>query len=333
MKNKCVLVTGGAGYIGSHMARLLAEQGFFVVVLDNLSLGCRESLPKKAAFVDGDLCFKSDIESLFRRYRFDAVMHLAALSVVSESVADPLKYYENNVSATLNLLEAMVEHKVMRFVFSSTAAIYGESGRAPARETNPASPRSPYGMSKLMVENALKDLSSAVPRFRYVTLRYFNACGAHPSGDLGPMKENETLLIPNILRAVRQGPKRPLNLFGDDYPTSDGTCIRDYVHVMDLCTAHLSALAYLDRGGKSGAFNLGSGRGYSVWQIIRMAERVLKTRVPVRILPRRPGDPARIVADASKAGRVLKWKPQFDLEAIVRTAWAWDIRRSGRKDK
>ena len=323
MKSKRILVTGGAGYIGSHMARLLIDQGYRVSIIDNLSTGNRRLVHPKADFVRGDLLDPADVRRLFSSRRFDAVMHFAASIVVPESVAEPLKYYENNVGATVNLLNATLKKGVTRFIFSSTAATYGEPKRVPVLETDPTVPTSPYGQSKLMAEKVLKDLVAVQPQFRYVSLRYFNACGAHPSGDLGPMKEKETLLIPNVLRAIRRGPKHPLNIFGDDYPTRDGTCIRDYVHVSDLCSAHLLALKYLYRGGRSDLFNLGNGKGFSVKQVVHAAERVLGVRVPVKISPRRPGDPARIVAGTAKARRVLGWKPRLDLDQIIRTAWAW----------
>ena len=322
-----VLVTGGAGYIGSHMTRMLLEDGQAVTVFDDLSTGSRKLLQKRAEFVRGDLRSAADVKKLFRGRRFDAVIHFAASLVVPESVEKPLEYYENNVGSALNLLKAMDERGVSYFVFSSTAATYGEPKRMPVREDDPKEPASPYGMSKLMTERILRDFGVARPTFRYAALRYFNVCGAHPSGELGAMKEKETLLIPNVLRAIRQGPKHPLHVFGDDYPTSDGTCVRDYVHVMDICSAHLLALRYLKRGGKSDVFNLGSGKGFSVKEVVRTAERVLKMRVPVKISPRRAGDPSRVVASSTKAGRLLKWKPAYDLRSIIETAWRWEQRK------
>ena len=323
MKKSSILVTGGAGYIGSHMVRLLVDQGHRVSIFDNLSTGNRRLLHPKADFVRGDLRDPADILRVFSGRRFDAVIHFAASLVVPESVAEPLKYYENNVNATVNLLNVMMKKGAMRFIFSSTAATYGNPKRVPVLETDIGVPTSPYGQSKLMVEKILKDLAVAQPSFRYAALRYFNVCGAHPSGDLGPMKEKDTLLIPNVLRAIRQGPKHPLHIYGDDYPTPDGTCIRDYVHVSDLCSAHRLALEYLKRGGKSDLFNLGNGKGFSVKQVVRAAERVLGLKVPVKISPRRPGDPARVYTSIAKAGKVLRWKPVFNLDRIIQTAWAW----------
>ena len=318
-----ILVTGGAGYIGSHMVRMLIDNGYKVTILDNLSTGNRRAIHPKADFVLGDLRQPEDIRRVFSGRRFDVVIHFAASLIVPESVAEPLQYYGNNVGAPVNLLSVMMEKGVSRFIFSSTAATYGNPKRVPVLETDPAVPASPYGQSKLMVEKILKDLAVAQPSFRYVALRYFNVCGAHPSGDLGPMKKKDTLLIPNVLRAIRQGPKHPLHVFGDDYPTSDGTCIRDYVHVSDLCSAHLLALKYLKRGGKSDLFNLGNGKGFSVKQVVRAAERVLGVKVPVKISPRRPGDPARVFTSIAKARRVLGWKPVFNLERMIQTAWVW----------
>ncbi len=331
MKKSSILVTGGAGYIGSHMARMLIDEGHQVSIIDNLSTGNRRLVHPKADFAHGDLRDPADIRRFFSGRKFDAVMHFAASIVVPESVAEPLKYYENNVSATVNLLNGMLKKGVMRFIFSSTAATYGEPRRVPVLETDFAVPTSPYGQSKLMAEKVLKDLAIAQGLFRYVALRYFNACGAHPSGELGPMKEKETLLIPNVLRAIRQGAKRPLTIFGDDYPTQDGTCIRDYVHVSDLCSAHLLALKYLKAGGKSDLFNLGNGKGFSVKQVVGAAERVLGVKVPVKISPRRPGDPARIVASAAKAKKVLGWKPRLNLDQIIRTAWEWECKSVSKK--
>ena len=329
MKKSSILVTGGAGYIGSHMVRLLIDEGHRVSIIDNLSTGNRKLIHPKADFIRADLRDINQVRRAFSGRRFDTVMQFAASLIVPESVAEPLKYYENNVSATVNLLKVMMEKRVMRLIFSSTAATYGQPKRVPVRETDIGVPASPYGQSKLVVEKVLKDLAIAEPQFRYVSLRYFNVCGAHPSGDLGPMKKKETLLIPNVLRALRQGPRHPLNVFGTDYPTPDGSCIRDYVHVMDLCSAHLSSLNYLWRGGKSDAFNLGNGKGYSVKEVVRAAEKLLGRKVPVKISPRRPGDPSRIIASIAKARRVLRWRPTYDLPRILDTAWRWDQHKAG----
>ncbi len=323
---KIILVTGGAGYIGSHMVRTLKESGYEPVVMDDLSTGRRSFVPKSVAFVQGDLRSPRDIEKVFRRYPMDAVMHFAASIVVPESVAHPICYYENNVVASLHLLKAMLKHRVKYLIFSSTAATYGEPKRIPVKETDETSPTSPYGQSKLMFEKILKD-SSAVNDFSYSSLRYFNACGAHPAGDLGPAKEKETLLIPNILRTAK-GEKAFLTIFGDDYPTPDGTCIRDYIHVMDLCQAHLLALKALKRGIRNDVFNLGNGKGYSVKEVVDMAEKIIGKKIRVKIKARRPGDPARVVASAEKARRVFKWRPKMNLRRILETAWRWELVKS-----
>jgi UDP-glucose 4-epimerase len=326
MKNR-ILVTGGAGYIGSHMVRMLIEKGYPVTIFDNLSTGKRALIHKRAEFVLGDLREPADVKRLFAKRRFGAVIHFAASIIVPESVAQPLKYYTNNVSGTVNLLEVIREKKIRFFVFSSTAATYGEPKRVPVKEDDPQKPTNPYGGSKLMVEQVLRDLAKAEPAFRFAALRYFNVCGAHPSGELGPLKDKETLLLPNVLRAIRFGAGHGLKIFGDDYPTPDGTCLRDYIHVMDLCSAHLKALGYLTRGGKSDFFNLGNGRGYSVKEIVRAAERLVGKPVPHTIVPRRPGDPSRIVASPAKAARVLGWKPGYDLRSIIETAWRWELKK------
>ncbi len=328
---KKVLVVGGAGYIGSHMVRMLVEAKRSVVVYDNLSTGKRQMVDSHATFVKGDTRDAFALRKLFRLHKFDSVICFAASLIVPESVAKPLEYYENNVAAVVNLLKAMREAGVDYFVFSSTAATYGEPKRMPVREDDPKEPTSPYGMSKLMTERVLRDLNIAEPDFRYAALRYFNVCGAHPSGTLGAMKKKETLLIPNVLRAVRQGPAHPLIIFGDDYKTPDGTCQRDYVHVVDICSAHLLALRYLERGGKSDVFNLGCGKGYSVKEVVDAAEKALSLHVPVKYSPRRAGDPSRVVASSAKAARILKWKPTFDLRSMIETAWRWEQKKAGNK--
>lgn len=317
-----ILVAGGAGYIGSHMVKTLLEEGIGVVVFDNLSTGHREFVPKKAHFVKGDLRAPSDIEKVFRARRFDAVMHFAASALVGESMLDPLKYYENNVLAFVNLASAMRRHRVKKFIFSSTAATYGESKRVPIKETDATVPTNPYGRSKLMIEKMLQDFSRA-DGLSYITLRYFNACGADDSGCIGERHLPETHLIPNILK-VASGKKKELTVFGNDYPTRDGTCVRDYVHVDDLCRAHLLALKALGRGVRNEVFNLGTGRGYSIQEIIRAAEKVTGRRIKVKFGPRRPGDPANLVASGAKAKKILGWKPQKSLDDIVRSAWMWE---------
>lgn len=326
MKNKnTVLVVGGAGYIGSHMVRKLVDGGRDVAVFDNLSTGHRALVHKKALFVEGDLRDAGDMKKLFKERRFEAVMHFAASALVGESVENPLKYYDNNVASCVSLLSAMREHKVDRFIFSSTCAVFGEPKHIPIREEDPKSPANPYGQSKLMIEHILRDLAK-VTDFRYVALRYFNACGAHSSGQIGEIHDPEAHLIPNILK-VLTGEKKELQIFGDDYDTPDGTCVRDYVHVEDLAAAHLSALEALAGGMKSDVFNLGSGDGYSVKEIVAAVEKVTGKKVKVRMCPRRPGDPAKLVAGAEKAKKTLGWTPRHDLESIIRTAWLWEQSR------
>ena len=321
MKKK-ILVTGGAGYIGSHMARDLVEAGYAVLVFDNLSTGHKRLVPRGADFMKGDLRNREDIKKAFEKHSIDAVMHFAASIVVPESVAHPTDYYENNVLASIHLLKMMLRYKVKYLIFSSTAATYGEPKHIPVNETDETVPTSPYGQSKLMFEKILHD-TAVSHGLRYVSLRYFNACGAHPSGTLGPLKKNETLLIPNILKAAKNKNAR-LTIFGDDYPTPDGTCIRDYVHVCDLCRAHLLALKKLKKGMTNGIFNLGTQKGYSVKEVLRAAEKVIGKKIPVKIVGRRPGDPSKIVASTKKARRLLGWKPEMDLCQIIRTAWEWE---------
>lgn len=319
-----VLVIGGAGYIGSHMVRALLEEKHDVIVFDNLSTGYREFIPEGAPFIKGDLRNGADIRGAFEEHTIDAVMHFAAASLVPESMSNPLKYYDNNVLACINLLKAMVEKKVKKCIFSSTAAVYGEPENIPIKENDKTCPANPYGMSKLMIENILKDASRAHD-VSYIALRYFNAAGAHPSGETGEKHVPETHLIPNILKTAK-GEKSEVMIFGDDYQTPDGTCIRDFIHVQDLCRAHLLALKALKEGMKSDVFNLGSGSGYSVKEVVRAAEVVTGRKINVKTAPRRPGDPARLVAGAERAQKVLGWRPELDLNEIIRSAWAWECR-------
>lgn len=322
-----ILVVGGAGYIGSHMVKQLARAGHDVVVLDNLTTGVR-SLAKYGKLVVGDLADISLLERLFREYAFDGVMHFAASSLVGESVSDPAKYYRNNVTGTLNLLDVMVRHKVLHFIFSSTAATFGEPVYTPIDENHPQAPINPYGASKLMVERILKDYASAYG-LNSVCLRYFNACGADPEGELGECHDPETHLIPLVLQAA-SGRRASIIVFGRDYPTEDGTCIRDYIHIEDLCSAHALALDVLTSGRKSGAlaYNLGNGEGFSVQQVIEVVRSVVAEdgrSLKVEEGARRPGDPAVLVADASKAKAELGWSPRFaDLKTIVAHAWRWE---------
>lgn len=322
-KRSIVLVAGGAGYIGSHMVRALTDAGLTPVVFDNLSTGHRQFVPRNVAFVRGDLRSSLDLEKIFSRYRIDAVMHFAASSLVGESMQAPLKYYDNNVLAFVRLAAAMKKHGVKKCIFSSTAATYGEPKRLPIRETDPTVPTNTYGRSKLMIETMLQDLAR-VGDLSYIALRYFNACGAHESALIGEWHDPETHIIPNILQTA-SGRKKKLVIFGDDYATPDGTCVRDYIHVTDLCRAHLLALKALDRGVRNEVFNLGNGNGYSILDIVKAAEKTVGCRIPFSYGPRRSGDPARLVASAAKAGRMLGWKPQMNLNAIVQSAWRWEL--------
>ena len=321
-----ILVAGGAGYIGSTMVRRLAEAGHKPVIFDNLSTGHRRLILKGSVFIEGDLRNFKDIHSALKKYSVDAVFHFAAAALVGESVTNPLKYYDNNVLATVQLLKAMQLTRVKKFIISSTCAVFGEPKRIPILEEDPKSPANPYGQTKWMIETMLADHAKATD-LRYIALRYFNACGAHSSGDIGEIHEPEAHLIPNILK-VLTGEKKELQIFGDDYDTPDGTCVRDYVHVEDLAEAHLLALEYLKKGKKSDAFNLGSGTGYSVKEIVHMVEKITGKKVKFKIAPRRPGDPARLIATSAKAGKVLGWRPKKSLEDIVRSAWSWESKKS-----
>lgn len=320
---KKILVCGGAGYIGSHMCEQLAQRGLHLVVFDNLSSGHRE-LVRWGDLVVGDLRNPDTLEAAFTAHRFDSVMHFAGKIVVSESTRDPSSYYDHNVTGTLNLLETMRRHGSPPLVFSSTAALYGEPRYTPIDEEHPCKPVNPYGHTKLFAEAMLADFRAAYG-MRSVSLRYFNAAGASPSGLIGEMHEPETHLIPNVLRACRD--RRPVDLYGNDYPTADGSCIRDYIHVSDLCCAHLAAAEYLHQGGDNATVNLGSERGYSVLEVIAVAERVCGQRIEHRVTERRAGDPPVLVASARKARELLGWVPtKSDLETIIGSAWRWEQR-------
>ncbi|MDA8110373.1 MAG: UDP-glucose 4-epimerase GalE [Betaproteobacteria bacterium] len=323
-----ILVVGGAGYVGSHMTKLLRETRHEPVVLDNLSSGFREAV-LGAELIVGHLADRMLLERVLRERRFDAVMHFASSIQVGESLADPARYYRNNVAATLNLLECMVHAGVSCLVFSSSAAVYGEPARAPLDEDHPRAPVNPYGRTKWMVEQVLGDFDRAYG-LRHCCLRYFNAAGADPAGLLGERHDPETHLIPLALRAAG-GALPALQIFGTDYDTPDGTCIRDYVHVADLCRAHLLAIERLLGGAPSRAYNLGNGAGYSVRQVVEAAGRASGRPVPVIEAPRREGDPTRLVADASRARAELGWRPKYDLDAIVRHACAWEQRSARRR--
>ena len=320
-----ILVVGGAGYIGSHMTRLLREQGHEAVVLDNFSSGFRDAVAGTEV-IEADLAERSQIERAFAARPFDGVMHFASCIQVGESVTSPAKYYRNNVVGSLNLLEAMLRHGVARIIFSSSAAIYGEPRRARIDELHPKAPVSPYGRTKWMIEQVLGDFDRAY-RLRHSCLRYFNAAGADPDGQLGERHEPETHLIPLALRAA-SGALPALPVYGSDYATPDGTCVRDYVHVEDLCRAHLLALERLAGGAPSRAYNLGNGSGFSVAQVLEAVRRVSGLKVPVIEAARRAGDPARLVADCRRARSELGWRPRYaELDAIVAHAWAWERRQ------
>jgi len=317
-----ILVTGGAGYIGSHVVKDLGEKGFQVVVLDNLSTGHRNSV-LAGEFVEGDLADTALLHNLLERYRPSAVMHFAAFIEVGESVRDPLKYYRNNTANTINLLSAMERHGIENIIFSSTAAVYGIPEAVPISEIQPVRPINPYGQAKAFVEKVLEDASGA-GRVRYVSLRYFNAAGADPGGKIGECHNPESHLIPLTLKAAK-GERRSITMFGTDYPTPDGTCIRDYIHVTDLADAHLRALDHLLQKGGSTSLNCGYGHGYSVREVIDAARRVTAVDICVETAARRPGDSPALVADSSALRRSLGWTPRHDdLEYIVRTAWVWE---------
>lgn len=320
-----ILVVGGAGYIGSHMTKMLLDEGHDAVVLDNLSSGYRDAVPARV-LVKADIGHRVLIDSIFTTRRFDGVMHFASSIQVAESVQHPSKYYWNNIAGTLNLLDAMVKHHVKRIVFSSTAAIFGEPGYVPIDEEHRKAPLNPYGRSKWMVEQLLADYERAYG-LRHSCLRYFNAAGADPSGKLGERHDPETHLIPLVLRAAA-GRLPSIGIYGTDYDTPDGTCVRDYVHVNDLCRAHLLAMQHLMDGGRSRPYNLGNGSGYSVREVIDIARRVTGRPIPVIELARREGDPERLVADPTRACRELGWQPQHsDLETIIAGAWMWEHAR------
>jgi UDP-glucose 4-epimerase len=326
MPASSILVTGGAGYIGSHTVRQLVERGERVVVLDNLSTGYRSAV-LDVPLVVGDTGDRELVARVLREHAIDTVLHFAAHTIVPESVSDPLKYYRNNTCATRNLLEQCEAASVSRFVFSSTAAVYGIPAEGLAREESPTVPINPYGTSKLMSEWMLRDLAAASSTLRYVALRYFNVAGSDPGGRIGHSAPAATLLV-KVACQVAAGARPSLAIFGTDYPTPDGTGVRDYIHVEDLARAHLSALDYLSQGGASTTLNCGYGHGYSVREVIRMVERVNGgKRLDVAESPRRAGDPPSLVAHAERIRELLGWTPQYDdLETIVRSQLEWEYR-------
>lgn len=327
MNQPVILVVGGTGYIGSHMVMDLLRAGYPVVTLDNLSRGHRELLPG-GDFIEGDLGNPDDLRKVFTSYPVKAVMHFAAHSQVGESVEQPLMYYRNNVANTITLLEAMQDAGVRHFIFSSTAAVYGEPVQVPITESHPHQPTNPYGATKLAVERMLADYSQA-SGLTYSVLRYFNAAGADASGQLGERHRPETHLIPLVLQ-VATGERASIRIFGTDYPTPDGTCLRDYIHVSDLTRAHLLALEALLGGAGNSTYNLGNSTGYSVKEIIDTARAVTGHPIPAETAPRRAGDPAVLIADSSKIRRELGWQPGYEaIDAIIRTAWVWHQREAG----
>jgi UDP-arabinose 4-epimerase len=321
--SKSVLVTGGAGYIGSHACKVLARAGYRPVVYDTISRGHRQAV-RWGPLVEGDIADRAKIAAALDDHRISAVMHFAAFAYVGESVADPATYYRNNLLGSLSLFEAMRETGVDQIVFSSTCATYGTPASVPIRETAPQLPVNPYGETKLAIERALHWYGGAYG-LRSVSLRYFNAAGADPAGEIGELHEPETHLVPLVLQTAL-GQRSHIEVYGTDYPTPDGTAIRDYIHVQDLAEAHLCALEHLGAGGESAALNLGTGRGHSVREVIRIAEAVAGRPVHCRDTARRPGDPSALVADASLAAGLLGWQARVsDLETIIRTALAWQM--------
>ena len=330
MADKTVLVTGGAGYIGSQAVLSLQRRGYRVIVLDNLVYGHRDLVASvlKTELIVGDTGDRPLLDQIFADYAIDAVMHFAAYAYVGESVTAPGKYYRNNVVGTLTLLEAMIAAGVKQFVFSSTCATYGEPSKIPIPEDHPQNPINPYGMSKLMVEKMLWDFDRAYG-LRSVMFRYFNAAGADPEGNLGEDHNPETHLIPLVLFAAL-GKRDSISIFGTDYPTPDGTCIRDYIHVSDLADAHVLGLEYLLQGGATDAFNLGNGNGFSVKEVIEAARKITGRNIKAIATDRRPGDPPSLVGSSEKARTILGWQPQYaDLETILQHAWHWHQRRHG----
>ncbi len=316
-----ILVTGGAGYIGSHTVKLLIEKGYLTVTFDNMELGHPEAVVA-GIIVKGDLADKEKLDKTFREFPIDAVMHFAAYASVGDSVANPDKYFRNNIGNGLNLLEAMRKHGVKKFIFSSSASTYGEPLHIPIEEDHPQKPTNPYGESKLMFEKILKwyDIAYGI---KSISLRYFNAAGADPDGKIGEDHNPEEHLIPIVLE-VALGKREKVWVFGTDWDTPDKTCIRDYIHVTDLADAHILALRALEDGAETTAYNLGNGNGHSVMQVIRTAEEVTGRKITWEPAPRRPGDPARLVASSERIKKELGWKPKYpELSAIIETAWRW----------
>ncbi|WP_418791062.1 UDP-glucose 4-epimerase GalE [Phosphitispora sp. TUW77] len=319
-----VLVTGGAGYIGSHTVRELMRNNNEVVILDNLCKGHRSAVPRGVPFEEGDIADRALVQNILRRYGIEAVMHFAAFSLVGESMEDPAPYFRNNTVGSLALLETLVQNNIKKVIFSSTAAVYGEPEHWPVTENDAKAPTNNYGLSKLMIEEILRSFDRAYG-LNYVSLRYFNAAGAHISGEIGEDHDPETHLIPLVLQTAL-GQRESIKIFGTDYPTPDGTCVRDYIHVTDLANAHVLALEYLDRKNVSNIFNLGNGEGFSVRQVIDSAVRVTGRKITVVEAERRAGDPAILVAGSDRIKQELGWKPEYTgIDAIVAAAWKWHL--------
>lgn len=317
-----ILVLGGAGYIGSHTVYELIDNGEDVVIIDNLLTGHKEAIHPKARFYKGDIRDREFLDDVFKKEKIDAVIHFAACSLVGESMEKPLKYYDNNLCGTKILLDSMVANGIDKIVFSSTAATYGEPEKVPILETDRTEPTNTYGETKLSMEKMFKWVGKA-HGLRYVSLRYFNACGAHISGQIGEDHNPESHLIPLILQ-VPNGKRQYISIFGDDYDTKDGTCVRDYIHVTDLAQAHILAVKYLQSGNESNIFNLGNGVGFTVKEVIDTARKVTSHPIPAKITPRRAGDPAQLIASSEKAKEILGWTPEHNsLEEIISTAWNW----------
>jgi UDP-glucose 4-epimerase len=315
-----ILVTGGAGYIGSHAVKGLIDKGYEVLVIDNLETGYECAIDSRATFYKGDIRDREFLESFFNKEKVVGVIHFAANSLVGESMENPLKYFDNNVHGTQVLLEKMTQHAVKHIVFSSTAATYGEPDYVPIDEKHPTKPINAYGEAKLMMEKVI-DWTSKAHDLTYVSLRYFNVAGAHASGIIGESHQPETHLIPIILQ-VPNNKREKLSVFGDDYETKDGTCIRDYIHIEDLVEAHIKAMEYLLDNGESDIFNLGSGEGYTIMEMLKAAERATKAKIPYQIADRRAGDPAVLIASNQKAKEVLGWSPKHtEVESIIKSAW------------
>jgi UDP-glucose 4-epimerase len=320
-----ILVTGGAGYIGSHTVKKLIESGQKVLIVDNLSRGFKEAVHPDAEFEKADILDFENLVEIFSKYEIEAVIHFAAFAYVGESVEHPALYYNNNVAGSFSLIKALNECGIRKIVFSSTCSVYGNPIQVPISESEPLKPINPYARTKLMIENILSDFDNAYG-MKHVALRYFNAAGCSPDGSIGESHNPETHLIPLVMNSMTNDDNR-LKIFGTDYDTDDGTCIRDYIHVNDLAEAHIKALGHLNTGKVSAVINLGTGEGNSVFDIIRVTEEVTGKKSKYDIAPRRVGDPARLVADNKKAKEILGWKPLYSLKDIIETAWNWQLNK------